>query len=613
MTDRADAIHDLGEEELNPSFEVLLKRAGELQKGDDLGLRDLANEAAEAALSGPRLDMLARQAAKASGFVVAIVRAEFDRVVVERQARKRADPSVVAAAEAARQAAAEAERAALAAERERLRRQCEQLAKDPDLLPNMEAAARRLGVVGEGPAIRGAYIAATSRLLCAGAISLLRRGAPAGGKNYLFTNVTILIPEESVISVSGASPMALIYFGDDEDALKHKIIVVAEAAAIAAKKNGEEHPLTILLRTLLSEGRIDRFVAIPQPNGLPKTIHVRRNGPVALMLTSARDNVDEEMLTRLMISDTDETGNQTAAIVKRKLGQEPERLEPLEDAELERWRDFQRWLEFDGPYEVEIPFQRAIWLAWLDLIKKSPNALQLRIRRDIGGFLAAIKTSAVIHKAQRTVANDGRMVAEIADYENAWEGFNAGMTALYGLRTREEIIAVVAAAERLGVPLFDPPPDDPPPSPSASVKLTVAAVRKELRIGSNDTAANRITEAVEHGALKEDDDRRGAGRGRPRYFWLLKTSAELRAGPQAGVFPSPVDVKNKLEGGVGPQTNVQNVHNVQDAEWSATEPDSCTSYTSCTAVRDPSLPLKRFLTALKTRRSGHRRPRARRP
>ena len=65
-------------------------------------------------------------------------------------------------------------------------------------------------------------------------------------------------------------------------------------------------------------------------------------------------------------------------------------------------------------------------------------------------------------------------------------------------------------------------------------------MRKELRIGSNDTAANRITEAVEHGALKEDDDRRGAGRGRPRYFWLLKTSAELRAGPQAGVFPSPV-------------------------------------------------------------------------
>ena len=58
----------------------------------------------------------------------------------------------------------------------------------------------------------------------------------------------------------------------------------------------------------------------------------------------------------------------------------------------------------------------------------------------------------MIHKAQRTVANDGRMVAEIADYENAWEGFNAGMTALYGLRTREEIIAVVAAAERLGVP-----------------------------------------------------------------------------------------------------------------------------------------------------------------
>jgi multidrug efflux pump subunit AcrA (membrane-fusion protein) len=537
-------------------------------------LGDLARDAAEAALSGPRLDMLTRQAAKASGFALPIVRAAFDRASAERKARQQADPAVAAAEAAARLAAQEAARAALKAERERLRRECEPLAKDPEVLAKMEQAARRLGVVGEGSATRGAYLAASSRLLRSGAISLLRRGAPAGGKNYLFTNVTVLMPEESVITVSGASPMALIYYGDNEDALKHKIIVIAEAAAIAAKSNGDENPLTIFLRTLLSEGCIDRYVAIPQQNSLPRTVHVRRNGPVALMLTSARENIDEEMLTRLMVSDTDETVGQTVEIVRRKLGQDEKPLTLLTDGELERWRDLQRWFEFDAPYDVEIQFQGAIWAAYQELIKTSPGAVQLRMRRDISGFLAAIKASALVHRAQRKVG-DGRIVAEFADYQNAWEAFDAGMASLYGLRAREEIIAVVEAAEQLGVLRCDTA------YKPESVKLTAAMVRKELRINSNQTANNRIKEAVEHGALLEDDAKRGTGRGRPRYFWIVKTSAELRNGPKDEVFPSPDAVKKFLEGREGSKTNGQDGQDGRDGAPTAPDRGSYPSYPSC--------------------------------
>jgi hypothetical protein len=177
-----DGMHDLGGDELNPSFEALLKRAGELTKGADEALRDLAREAAEAALSAPRLDMLTRQASKTSGFTLPFVKAAFDRAFAEREARKRTDPAVTEARAAARRAEQEAQRAELRAERERLRTQCAKLAKNPDLLKEMEKAARRLGVVGEGAATRGAYLAATSRLLRGGAISLLRRGARLAAK-----------------------------------------------------------------------------------------------------------------------------------------------------------------------------------------------------------------------------------------------------------------------------------------------------------------------------------------------------------------------------------------------------------------------------------------------
>ena len=50
------------------------------------------------------------------------------------------------------------------------------------------------------------------------------------------------------------SATALVYFGEDEDALQHKLIVVVEAAILAERSNGDENPALVLLRSLLSEG-----------------------------------------------------------------------------------------------------------------------------------------------------------------------------------------------------------------------------------------------------------------------------------------------------------------------------------------------------------------------
>ena len=106
-------------------------------------------------------------------------------------------------------------------------------------------------------------------------------------------------PQESLITVTGASATALVYFGDHEDSLKGKVILIPEAAAIAGHSNGDENPAAVLVRSLLSEGHIDRIVTITQRDGEPRAVRVRRNGPVAVLMTSARENVDPEMLTRL--------------------------------------------------------------------------------------------------------------------------------------------------------------------------------------------------------------------------------------------------------------------------------------------------------------------------
>jgi hypothetical protein len=561
-------------------FAALLERAQSLKKGEDDTVKALIADMLDAQLSDERCDMLLRAAAKASGFALKTVRG---LVAAERLRRERE----ACAAPRGREAERAAEAAAIAAaqivrdaERERLRRNCQELACAPNLMNRMEAIAHRLGVVGERQAIRGIYLAMISRLLKDSAISVLRRGAPAGGKNFLIGTLCRLVPKESVIAISSASPMALIYHGDDEDALAHKIIVVAEAAAIAQKTNGDENVMAIMLRTLLSEGRIDREVAITQRDGLPKANHIRRNGPVSLILTSARENVDQEMMTRLMTSDADESRGQTLAVVKRALSSVSE---PVSREEIEEWVDLQRWLAFDSPYEVVIPFAAAIFEAYKRLIASLPNALQVRMRRDISGLLAAVKAAAVLHRAQRSMDANGCIVAEIADYRHAWNAFNQSVSSLYGVRTRAEVVAVVRAAEALGAV-----------KGGESVKITVAALRRALGINSNEVADNRLQETVEGGALKEDDSKRGRGRGSPRFFQLLKASHELQAAPTLGVFPAPHAVKNIFEGREGSEDGGQDGQNGQDGQHESSQAVSCPSYPSCPPSADPSLPQKKF-------------------
>ena len=574
-------------------FDLLLSRAKALAAGDDIGLKQLVADLLQAKFTSERAEPLLRAASKATGIGLKTVKDLLARARAELRRREEATPAAQQAALMVQEAQAKAARAERDAEVARLWVSCKDLAQDESVLTKMAEASQRAGMVGEKQAIRAVCLSMVSRLLKDGGVNLVRRGAPAGGKNFLVSIVTTLMPPESVIALSASSPTALIYFGDDENALKHKLIIIAEAAAIAAKANGEEHPLTILLRTLLSEGHIDRLVTIPQPNGLPKSVHVRRNGPVVVILTSARDDIDEELFTRLMACDVDEGNEQTKAIVARKLGQ-GDKLDPLAAGEVERWRDLQRWLEIDAPYEVEIPFLKALHETWLALIDERPAALQLRIRRDISGMLAAVKASAVLHKAKRGKAGD-KIIAEIADYEHAWEAFHPGLSALYGMQIRPEIIAVVRAAESLGVPLYDGVENPPTPPSEPSVKLTAAMLCRATGINSKKTAINRVQEAIERGVLKEDDARRGRGRGSPRYFWLLQKSGDLETPSkqqiEAAVFPSPAEVKKKWKGGTPFGEQEQEEQEEQDARPA---PDIHVSCSSCSRNSAPSPSLTDF-------------------
>jgi hypothetical protein len=152
-----------------------------------------------------------------------------------------------------------------------------------------------------------------------------------------------------------------------------------------------------MIRILLSEGELDHHIPLPSGEGrAPKTIHIKRRGPIVLLMTSAREDVEPEMLTRLLSSDADESNRQTRLVIKNIL---TPAYAPVDADEIARWIDLQQWLAHDSPYEVTVPFRGALADAYTQLIERYPATVQLRMRRDVTALIGAVEASAVLHRA----------------------------------------------------------------------------------------------------------------------------------------------------------------------------------------------------------------------
>jgi hypothetical protein len=424
----------------------------------------------------------------------------------------------------------------------------------------------------------------------------------------------LFIPEEDVIRVSSGSPLSLVYYGgEDEDALKYKIVYVAEAA-ILAERNGVESVLTIMLRLLISEGRIDHQVTVPRPNAPAQTEHIRRNGPVVVLITSARNNIEEELLTRLMTSDADESQAQTEHVIAAALTDEDDEEDrETVRAEIDRWLDYQRWLALGAPYDVSIPYRRAILQALRTqreaARKRGENPkLRLRMRRDVHGFLTGIRTSAILHKAQRGKDGRGRIIATIDDYRSAHEAFDPGLASLYKIASPVTTIAVVRAIEEMGA------------TTDRAVKVTVTAIMDKLGITGRGGANDRLRDAEERGYIDLVDKPGGYGRTTPREYKIIKYAAEIESAVQtpfwSGVFPSSEAVEDEMKifSDSGPSPRYSGTASTRSASGpnytiyttvperqtgaeknssggeSASEAADCTPYTDCTQEppADPS-------------------------
>ncbi len=273
------------------------------------------------------------------------------------------------------------------------------LAHEPAILDVFAADLRRRGVAGEDRLGRLIYLALTSRLLPWGRstnrpVSLLIRGTTSTGKSWVLAVTAEFFPEGTIVDLGSMSRRFLFY---DEDSYSHRVLLIPEAAQVI-----DDDELLALLRTLLSEGRVVHGTVSGE--GKPTARRIVKEGPTALITSTTRTHLDDELETRMLSVRTDDSPDQTRRVFEIHADLEEGGSDNFDFA---GWHDLQRWLA-QAENRVHVPYMRP--LAQLMPVGAT------RLRRDFVSLLCLVRAHALLHQQTRERDATGRIVADISDY-----------------------------------------------------------------------------------------------------------------------------------------------------------------------------------------------------
>ena len=271
----------------------------------------------------------------------------------------------------------------------------EELLRSDDLFSRLIIFTKKLGFIGEEINQKIIYLSFTSRLMN-DSISLIIKGASAGGKSQLTKTILQLFPESEVLSFSYVTSKALFHRSED---LSHKILYIAEHSG----SEGSEYSL----RTMLSERGVS--IMLPVKNEITGDFEttekrIKAEGTV-LVQTTTKDRIHAENQTRVFDLFIDESEYQTANILLMQANklesQNPEVVE-----EIKIWQAAQTLLIKQPVY---IPYAT-------DLAEAFPKN-KIRARRDFKRVLSLISAHALLSQFKREADKYGQLIATIEDFE----------------------------------------------------------------------------------------------------------------------------------------------------------------------------------------------------
>ncbi len=174
--------------------------------------------------------------------------------------------------------------------------------KSPNLFDEIVKDMEKIGYVGEDLNKQLLYICASSRILD-DPISILILSESAAGKSYLVETVEKLVPQRDVVAITSLSDQALNYVED----FKHKFFTLGESV----HSDIVEHQI----REMLSRKELSRLVTTKdEKTGKMSSKIVKTPMIVASVLSTTKQNLNPENLSRYFVTHIDESQDQTQRI-----------------------------------------------------------------------------------------------------------------------------------------------------------------------------------------------------------------------------------------------------------------------------------------------------------
>lgn len=259
------------------------------------------------------------------------------------------------------------------------------LLRDPQLMERIVTDLTTCGIVGERTNKLVGYLAAVSRKLPK-PLAVMIQSSSSAGKTSLMDAILALVPPEEQLRFSGMTGQSLFYL--QRDRLKHKILAISEDQGITEA--------AYALKLLQSEGELRHACVGKNAAGRTETQQYHVEGPVQLLLTTTRCDIDPELMNRCLVLTVDESSEQTEAIqnqqrvARTRVGRQADsRAKHLRLLHHNAQRLLRR-LEVYNEYAPQLTFATR----------------QTRLRRDHAKYLALIDAVALLHQYQREVFTD---------------------------------------------------------------------------------------------------------------------------------------------------------------------------------------------------------------
>lgn len=285
------------------------------------------------------------------------------------------------------------------------------VARDPQLFRKKIDLVNELGVAGERRNVALNLVTIDSRLMPLKNgkpenLGLKNVGHQGSGKSNQVNKSLKLYPKTAFHIISNVSAKGLLL---EKDQFKYKAVVFNEAKAFESSGKKDTDPAHII-RELLSEGYHKYQRQIKTPMGW-ETEYITLEGPIALLTTTIRGKLEQQLDDRILKVQTDTSSQQTIKVIHRLAADAAGTGTHIDDAVLNTWRYYHDSLE---SMQVVVPFAA-------ELLDNLPEHAPVAARRAFTRVISVIKTFTILYQSQRETDEHGRLVAEYADYAMAYQ------------------------------------------------------------------------------------------------------------------------------------------------------------------------------------------------